>query len=47
MRRGPSNAKKDSPNPDKPEILTTKTPRHKEKDFYKKLRVFVSWWRKS
>jgi len=35
------------PDPDKPKILATKAPRHKEKDFYKKLRVFVSWWRKS
>jgi hypothetical protein len=35
------------PNPDKPEIIATKAPRHKQLIFIIiKLRVLVSWWRK-
>jgi hypothetical protein len=36
-----------TPNPDKPERIATKAPRHKEKMIIiKKLRVLVAWWRK-
>ena len=35
------------PNPDKPEIIATKPPRHKEKIFIIiKLGALVSWWQK-
>jgi hypothetical protein len=35
------------PNPDKPEQIATKAPRHKEKLLVNiHLWVFVSWWRK-
>jgi len=34
-----------NPNPDKPERIATKAPRHKEELFIIiKLRVLVSWW---
>jgi hypothetical protein len=35
------------PNPDKPERIATKAPRHKKEMFIIiELRVLVSWWRK-
>jgi hypothetical protein len=45
MSKSSSKWDTEKPNPDKPERIATKTPRHKGKMFtISKLRVLVSWW---